>query len=340
MLREMKLMFAFLVILASCVVNFKAETPKPFRSVDLTQHVPLATDCDNRSIFPNDALWIDNEHLVVWLITICKSHEGKWNSTNELLFVASKGTTQVLQPGVMGGLSRGPKDTILVGHGSAVDAVRANLQVVQTLQCPEPKPCAIYPAPSGSTDSDFALCSTSRPTEHCVLYKGIPAERLSQMRDVPMSNGVIPESPYPNVAIGSGLPSSSHADTAWRVSENEVWFFDAHGVLTSLSVARSTAPVSSERWCPKDSSCDGEFSFISKRFLASCVGAHLYTDGEFDSIFGYSRIALFDVPSKRLLLRIDGRPYTSATLSPNGKRVATIHRGSDTKIEVKLYQVD
>jgi hypothetical protein len=57
----------------------------------------------------------------------------------------------------------------------------------------------------------------------------------------------------------------------------------------------------------------------------TCIGTHFYTDGELDFIFGYSRIALFDVPSRRILARIDGRAYTWAALSPDGNLVAVLH---------------
>jgi hypothetical protein len=55
----------------------------------------------------------------------------------------------------------------------------------------------------------------------------------------------------------------------------------------------------------------------------------------FDAIFGFSRVVLFEVSSGHLVMRIDGPAFTSAALSPYGKRVATL-RGS----KVRLYEVD
>jgi hypothetical protein len=328
-------------VLAFCFADCSADSPKPIRTIDLSAVATKASECDGRRVvFPNRALWIDDEHLVVWLISTCVSHDvQKQKSVHELVFIGSEGGTQVLQPADVSGFSHGPANTVLVGHGATVDVMQPNLRIKQSIQCPEIKPCAIYPSPSGSSESDFAICSTTKPTEHCVFYKGLPAERLPQAIDLPMDNRAIPTDPYPNIANAESIPTSPYSRTAWRVSENERWFFDVHGALTSLSASRSTALVSSEQWCPKNSNCTGDVS-VSKprRFLATCVGAHFYTDGDLDSIFGYSRIALFDVTSKRMLFRLDGPAYTSATLSPEGRLIATIHRGR--KIEVRLYRVD
>jgi hypothetical protein len=72
-----------------------------------------------------------------------------------------------------------------------------------------------------------------------------------------------------------------------------------------------------------------------RRFLATCIGAHVFTDGDLDRIFGYSRIAPFDFASLRILARIDGRAYTCAARSPEDKLVAVLHDG-----KVSFYRVN
>jgi hypothetical protein len=71
------------------------------------------------------------------------------------------------------------------------------------------------------------------------------------------------------------------------------------------------------------------------RFLAVCVGAHVYRDGMLDGDFGYSRVALFDIDTKRLIDRINGPAYTYAALSPDGKLIALEHLGT-----IKLYRAN
>jgi hypothetical protein len=60
----------------------------------------------------------------------------------------------------------------------------------------------------------------------------------------------------------------------------------------------------------------------------------VYTDGDLDSIFGFSRIAVFDVETRHMLLRIDGPAYTTALMSPSGKTVAVAHGNT-----IRLYKV-
>jgi hypothetical protein len=131
----------------------------------------------------------------------------------------------------------------------------------------------------------------------------------------------------------------SGSRNAWCLDGRVLWYFDQHGTLTTIDANHVSTPVLSKQWVPKDSNCTGEVSTDKpQRFLASCVGAHFFSDGELDAIFGYSRIALFDVASKRILLRIDGPAFTSATVSPDGRKIATIHRGR--KITLRLYDVN
>jgi hypothetical protein len=338
----MKKMLAILA-LATGLANCKANSPKPFMSIDLSTLVAKASECDGRRVlFPNREIWMDDEHLVVWLMDICGSDDvQKAKSLDELIFIGSDGGTQIqVQPTEISDLLRGAAGAVLVGHFAKVDLVGPKLQVEQTIECANKKPCAVFASPPGSTESDFAMCSTESPREHCDLYKGLPAARLPESGiDLPLANRVSPQNPY-KVALPENISTSPISRTAWQVNEDELWYFDLHGNLTALNVSRVPAPVSAQQWTPKDSNCTGEVSASKpRRFLATCVGTHLYTDGEFDAIFGYSRIALFDVTSKQMLTRINAPALTSAALSPNGRRLATVHNGIN-KIEVRLYRVD
>lgn len=332
-----------ILALVFCLADCRAFALKPFRTIELSAFAPKASECDGSwVVFPNWSVWIDDENLVVWLISSCASQDPqKRKSLNELVFVNSDGKAQVLQKADNLRLSRGPAGTVLVGHGATVDLVKPNLQVGQSIECPDNKLCAVFPSPLGSSESDFALCSIVSPTEHCDLYKGLPAARLSEHRiDLPAPDGEIPKDPYPNVALTERISTSPYSHTAWRVGETEVWYFDNHGILTNSNAGRFPAPVSSQQWTPKDSNCTGEVSAIKPgRFLATCVGTHFYTDGDLDAIFGYSRIALFDVTSKQMLARIDGPAYTSAALSPDGRQIAVIHR-ERVRIRLRLFRVD
>jgi hypothetical protein len=308
----MKKMLTILA-LTFCFASGMANPVKPVKTVDLRSFHPEASECDGKWIVsPNRVLWMDNEHLVAWLTSYCASHDRrKIRFINELVFIDSTGLAKALQQADMSLISRGPGDSVLVQQGTTIDLMSPDLQIQQSIRCPDDKPCGVYPSPSGSSESDFAICSIVSSSEHCGFYRGLPAVRVSE-RTLDLAGRFL-TSPYPHTAATDGAANSQ---TAWRV-----------------------APFSSEPWAPSNSNCTGESSAIGPpRFLVTCVGAHIFTDGEFDSIFGYSRIALFDVTSRRILARIDGPAYTWAALSPNGKQIASIHKG--TTISVKLYRVE
>ena len=333
-----------IISLGLCLADYNAFAIKPYKTLELSEFAPKASECDGRwGVYPQKSVWIDDENLVVRLYYTCASHDKqKRKSLSELVFINSDGNGQVLQSADNSlRFSRGPAGTALVGHGATVDLVKPNLQVEQSIECPDNKLCAIFPSPSGSSESDFALCSIVSPTEHCDLYKGLPAARLAeQTMDLPSPKVVIPKDPYLNVAHSDWLSTLSNSYKVWRISEKELWYFDYHGTLTNMIVGRSTTPVSSEQWTPKNSYCTGEVSAHKPiRFLATCAGTHFYTDGDLDAIFGYSRIALFDVTSKQMLTRIDGPAFTFAALSPDGRKIAVIHN-ERVKIRLRLFRVD
>lgn len=331
-----------MLALALCLADCNASAITPFKTLDLSTFAPKPTWCDGSWVlFPNTAVWIDDNNLVIWLIASCTPQDRqKSKSLSELVFVAIDGKAQVLQSTDTLRLARGPAGTVLVGRGATVDLMRPNLKVEQSLQCPENKVCALFPSPTGTAKSDFALCSVFGTTEHCDFYRGLPAQLSEPGADLATQGAGIPKDPYPNIAATYGISTSPYSRTAWRVDGDQVWYFDKHGMLTSSQAGRSPEPVSSERWTPKDGNCTGEVSAIEPgRFLAICVGAHFYTDGDLDAIFGYSRIALFDVASKQIVAHIDGPAYTSATLSPDGRKIAVIHR-ERVKIRLRLYRTD
>lgn len=231
---------------------------------------------------------------------------------------------------------RGTAGTVLVGHGNVIDLMDTELRTQQTITCSTEKaPCSLFTPPS-SADSDFAVYSQTASFQNCNFYRGQPAARApEQASSFPITNGVA-HTPYKEVTLPDTIQTSTYNRAAWRVSKSETWYFDKRGELTSLNVDGATSPVSTEQWTPKESNCTGDPSTSEpRRFLAICVGTHFYTDGELDAIFGYSRIALFDVASRRILTRIDGAAYTFAASSPSGKLIAVTH---DKK--VRLYRVD
>lgn len=213
---------------------------------------------------------------------------------------------------------------VLSNNGTQVSLVDWSLRVDQILECPPgTKACAIFVSPATTSGSDFALCSNVAPAEICDFYRGNPALRISEDR---FSLRAIAANPYDQPPALRG----------WRVGQSETWYFDDHGRLAARDSKGGGRLVSSEHWTPDYSDCTGELSaHAPHRFLAVCLGAHFYTDGALDNLFGYSRIALFDVASQSILAHINGPAYTWAALSPSGKLIAVLHGD-----RIRLYRVD
>lgn len=237
----------------------------------------------------------------------------------------------------MYGPLRGPNGTLLIGDGRQVELFGLDLHSRQRIRCPIAEQlCAVYVPTLFDADSDFALCSLSADVENCSFYRGSPAQEMPQhAMSIAIPNG-IPQTPYGKVAYPGTAKISPQDRSTWKVSSSETWYFDSKNALTSLGPNGSTSAVVTEAWTPEGSNCTGELSTVEPhRFLATCIGTHFYTDGDLDAIFGYSRIALFDVASRRILALINGRAYTWAALSPKGNLIAVLHGD-----KVNFYRVN
>lgn len=328
-----------ILLLAYALPALGAEKPKAFASVDLGA---TATDAGTCSVkwrtSVNRLFWVDQNHLAVQRLQYCSSEEPKSRKSSvEVLLVETNGHVGSIRRDEMFGPLRGPNGTLLIGRGSQVDLFGLDLRSRQSLHCPiTDKRCALYVPTLLNADSDFALCSLSADVENCGFYRGSPAEEMPQhAMNFAIANG-IPHTPYETVPYPGTAERSPQDRSTWKVNPSEIWYFDNKDVLTSLGLNGTPSPVATESWTPEGSNCTGELSTSEPhRFLATCIGTHFYTDGDLDGILGYSRIALFDVSSRRTLARIDGRAYTWAALSPDGNLIAVLHGD-----KVNFYRVN
>lgn len=335
----MKFKFLILLFVAYTLPTFGAERPKPFQVIRLDALKPDPQGCDVKwRTFVNQMVWTDDDHVAVWLIYFCDSRGAKdQKAPTEIAIFDTTGHSHSVWSGFTFGFLPGPSGTLMVGQRSEVDLLGQDLRNQQTLKCPrEDAACSIFVPKRAPSNSDFALCSYTRTAEGCDYYQGLPSKMVLQRElNAAPSNG-IPVDPYELENLQTANPTLPNNRHAWNVGSSERWYFDDHGRLTSLDSKRQAVPVSAEKWTPDSGNCTGDLSVAKPfRFLATCVGAHVYTDGEFDALFGYSRIALFEVASRQILARIDGPAYTSASLSPSGKLIAVEHEG-----KIRLYRVD
>ena len=319
----MKVAAPIFVLGISLNLLLTAQSPKPFRTVDLTRAKIAGSQCQIK--LPeglSSVVWLDDERLMASSFAAqCQDESASPATATEVVVFDIAGSVQATERTAVTLFAKGPRGTIAAMRSGEIELLDVQLHHQQTLTWPNsPKSCGITLAPNSLLDSEFAVCSVEVPQQQvCDFYRGWPAVMFRRANSQP-------EDPYSHLV-------DRHA---WKVGINEIWFF-SNGHLTRSEANKVSSPVSSEDFVGKDGGgCNGYLSEVEpRRFLAVCIGTHWYSDGMFDAIFGFSRVILFDVSSRSPIQRIDGPAYISAALSPSGKRVAILKGG-----KVRLYQVN
>jgi hypothetical protein len=316
------------------------DDPKPFAILHYQQTRPSPTGCDTKwktTSRPPELVWMDDEHLAAANIYFCTHWPSGTRIRTHPLQITVFDASGDAKSRYMHGeyrLQRGPRGILLVNDSGQIDLVDVDLNTRQTLKCAiEKAACRLYDAPSEGMGSDFALCSATKTEEQCALYSGFPSMKVSEERWEKVAGEPFSISPYQR----DGYSTSGLKGNLWVVGPSEVWYFDAKGNLLSRGSSGEVNTVSPGKWLPKEADfCSGGLSFDApKRFLAVCAGAYVYSDGDLDSIFGFGRIALFDVASRTILAHFKMPHSAKAALSPSGKIIA-IAVGH----QIQLYRVN
>lgn len=311
-------------IVASCSIqsNATAQSLKPSKVINLA-HVKIAgSEC--KASFPDgfsNIQWLDDSRLMAstyW--AHCDdgtdANTKKFETLAVLFDVRGMVLATVHSHAVM--YTKGPHGTIAALQAGAVELLDAQMHSEQAIPCPNSaKTCGISLDQSSGASADFALCSSSDQSEQvCDFYTGWPATK-SEQKELPVR-----EDPFARVATNT-----------WQVSSHENWLFKG-GYLTRVASDGSNSPVNPTNFAGDNGgNCGGQLSEASpRRFLATCVGAHWYSDGMFDNIFGFSHTVLFDITTGNIIGRVDGGAFIESALSPSGRQIAIL---KDKK--VRLY---
>jgi hypothetical protein len=278
-------------------------------------------------------VWIDEEHLVVPQYHFCPNEiPAKRKGKVEIVVYDMAGQTKSMLTDSGGEIVGGQLGVLLARQGKDVRILDSELRMRQTLECPLASlRCWVYTATPGLSDSDFALCSVNKGEEDCAFYRGVPGEKMAEWTTDQTGFDGAPFNPYMLVP-----PATRPIRQAYKVGESEFWDFDNRlKILASVDAGGVSDVLSKQAWTGQYW-CTGSVSGSEpRRFLEACNGADVYTDGELDSLFGYSRIVLFDVTSRKMLVQIKGRSGASAAMSPSGKVIAVLRRG-----KIRLYRVE
>jgi hypothetical protein len=349
----MKALAVALLALACTVSAGSQEKPRPFKTVEIAPISPDASKCGSKWNlgFPRGLNgWMDDDHVVSSRDYYCPDRSSHYKNATAIFIVDMNGVSNSVVTYNAYEIRVSSRNTLLVEHSeglkvsngalvappATVDILDGSLRTQQTLPCPKGEGyCRIVVPDQPDAKADFALCFDTPQVFDCDLYRGNPASKVSEIRtvDPPIGSAL---GPFP-ITVLPGKPLGLRFDPkAWKVTQSDFWYFNEQSVLMRRDSSGSISPVSKEKWVPNLSSCDGQLSASEpRRFFGFCSGAHFYTDGDLDAIFGFSRIAVFDVESREMLLRIDGPAYTTALMSPSGKTVAVAHGNT-----IRLYRVN
>jgi hypothetical protein len=311
-------------VAAGCSIlsNATAQSLQPSNVIDLAKVKIAGSACKvNLPSGLSNIQWLDDSRL---LASTYWAHCDDAVGTNSKRFETQaalfdiRGVILATDHGQASLYTKGPHGTVAALQTGEINLLDIQMHAEQTIPCPNTsKMCGISVAQSSPIGSDFALCTSSDQSQQiCDFYKGWPATKVRQ------AAFPVREDPFTHIA-----------NNAWQVSPNEKWLFEG-GHLTSVNADGSRSLVNPTNFVGDNGGgCNGQLSDASpRRFLASCVGTHWYSDGMFDGVFGFSRTLLFDVSTKRIVGRVDGSAFISSALSPSGRKIAILKGG-----KVRLY---
>jgi hypothetical protein len=310
-------------VVAGCSIlsNATAQSLKPSNVIDLAHAKIAGSDC--KTSLPDgfsNIEWLDDSRLLAstyWAHCDDGADANPKKFETQAVLFDVKGTILATAHSHASMYTRGPHGTVAALQDDAIELLDAQMHAEQTIPCPNSsKSCGISLDQSSAAGEDFALCSSSDQSQQlCDFYTGWPATKSGQ-KALPVR-----EDPFTRVATNT-----------WRVSPRENWLFKG-GHLTRVDLDGSNSLVNPTNFVGDNGgSCNGQLSEASpRRFLATCVGTHWYSDGMFDNIFGFSHTVLFDVTTNRIIGRVDGSASIESALSPSGRKIAIL-KGEKTRL--------
>ena len=296
----------------SILSNATAQSLKPSNVIDLA-HVKIAgSEC--KASLPDgfsNIQWLDDSRLLAstyWAHCDDGTDANPKKFETQAILFDVKGTILATAHSHASMYTKGPHGMVAALQAGTIELLDAQMQAKQTIPCPNgSKSCGITLDQSSAANEEFALCSSSDQSQQfCDFYSGWPATK-SRQAGLPVRID-----PFTRVAANS-----------WQVAPSENWLFNG-GHLTRVNSAGSNSLVNPTDFVGNNGGgCKGQLSDASpRRFLATCVGTHWYSDGMFDNIFGFSHTVLFDVTTNGVMGRIDGSAFIESALSLSGRKIA------------------
>ena len=281
--------------------------------LSLSKNPQLSRRC--QSDFPR-VWWVDDTTILVsYLLGPCRRAAYPFRVGNTMLdlegrTIASVDQNGALQPGPNGGALE-----ITTKH--SVEIFDQHFTVLETIDWEGGTCCNVF---LSADRTGFAICSVSS-SEHCRYFGG---QTLSEMSRDNFPGG-FPELDEVNK---HRQPQSTNDPPERYLAGDESWFFDRKGNVFRVKPGMKAVRLPSPTATLLDSGCH---AVISKekpdRLMASCHDE--FSLGDELPLYAHERLALYDVPSGRVLFKLDpGVGNSESKLSPDGRRIVVVRGGS------------
>jgi len=277
-----------------------------------------------------EADWVDDTTiLVVYHIPPCSTKSYPFERGYTMLDMQGRTIASADRNNETGKIVPGPNGGVLaIIWKRSVQTMDRNYAVLKTIDC-EGVSCRVY---FSADRNGFALCGV--PTkEDCRYYRGRASEE-AKLEDFP---GGFPEleilKKRPAPAATNGQPKH------YPVTDDESWFFDRKGNVFRVKAGGQAEKLPSPTATLLDSACSATVSEEGRsRLLAYCQDGVAF--GDEMPVYEHERIVLYDVPSGKVLFKLDpGAGNSRESLSPDGKRIAIVRGGVFGKSSLTIYSV-
>lgn len=274
--------------------------------------------------------WVDDTTLLVsYLLGPCRkaAYPLRWGNT--MLDLEGRTIGSVDRNGEAGVMRPGPNGGALeVTTKHSVQILDQHFTVLKTIDHEGGACCEVF---LSADRTGLAVCSVS--AEDCRYFGGQTFSEKSR-DDFPRG---FPELDDLNT---HRQPQSANDLPEHYLAGDESWFFDRKGNVFRIRQGMKAEKLPSPTATLLDSRCH---AFISEekpdRLLASC-----YDElglGDELPIYAHERLALYDVPSGRVLFKLDpGAGNSVSKLSPDGRRIVVVRGGSfGRSASITIYYV-
>jgi hypothetical protein len=232
------------------------------------------------------------------------------------------------EDGIARYLEPGPNGRVLmVVRERSVQVLDPHFAPLKTIDC-EMAHCQTF---LSADRTGFAICGDP-VKDDCRYFRGATFEKAA-FEDFPGGFPILDE-----ITKARSPTATKSESRRYAVTKEESWFFDESGHAFRVKAGGKPEELPSPASTLLKDQCGATLSEEGQnRLLADCVDGIVF--GDELVLYEAKHLALYDVPSGRVLFRLNPSVASRTTLSPDGKRLAVERIGPMGGTSVTIYTV-